>query len=226
MKTTSINLLLFFVSLIVKLPTYAQETSALHPANHTGTYLVGGLGPAIPLGEFGKERESGLDLNMAMEYRLKSRFLVRGMVDFSSFKFKPGAISQQLENENFAVGGSNDLISLFVSGGYYVPLGRFTPYGFLGIGSSFVSSPAVDLDLSGNVLDIDQEIGTYFSHVTGLGLDFALNPLSDKEIANNVSRTIYLIYFESFYTRIPGNTDISDHDFNLLSLNLGIKTRF
>ena len=152
--------------------------------------------------------------------------MVRGMFDFSNFRFDPGAISQQIGDNNFEVGGSNNLISLLVSGGYYIPAGRFTPYSFLGIGASFVSNPTVDLDLQGNVVDIDQEVGAYFSHVAGVGIDFALNPMTEDDIANNVSKTVYIIYFEAFYTRIPSTTDTSVHKFNLLSLNVGIKTHF
>ncbi|MDN5210597.1 hypothetical protein QQ020_01020 [Fulvivirgaceae bacterium BMA12] len=204
----------------------AQTTTDTLQNQQTGIFFYGGIGPAIPLGDFGDERESGFDLNTAIEYRFPSRFMLRGMFDFSNFRFNPGAITQNIDNQDFEVGGSNNLISLLVSGGYYFPLGRFTPYGFLGAGASFVSRPTVDLDLSGSVINIDQEVGAHFSHVVGVGVDFALNPLTEEEIADNKAKTVYIIYLESFYTGIPAITGLSSHKFNLLSLNVGIKTHF
>ncbi len=96
-----------------------------------GVHFFGGIGPAIPVGDFGDDRETGFDLNTAISYRFPSQWLVRGMFDFSSFGFEPGAITQTVGEEEYQIGGSNNLISLLLSGGYYIPLGkRVTPYAF------------------------------------------------------------------------------------------------
>lgn len=190
---------------------------------HKGIFIFGGIGPAIPLGDFGNERESGFDLNTAIDYRFGDHFFVRGMFDFSNFKFEPGAIQQDLGGTNTDIGGNNNLISLLISGGYYYPLGRFTPYVFGGVGASFVSFPEVIFNPIQNSLDIETTIAPHFSHVLGLGADFALNPAQAGEEQKG---TLYLIYFESFFTRIPGDTDISVHEFGLLTFNIGIKTSF
>lgn len=190
---------------------------------HQGIFILGGIGPAIPLGDFGDERESGFDLNTAIDYRFSDHFFFRGMFDFSNFKFQPGAIQQNLGGTQTDIGGSNNLISLLVSGGYYYPLGRFTPYVFAGVGASFVSFPDVIFDPVQNTLDIETTIDPYFSHVAGIGADFALNPAKAGEEQKG---TLYLIYFESFFTRIPGDTEISAHEFGLLTFNIGIKTSF
>lgn len=187
-----------------------------------GVFFLGGVGPAIPLGDFGDERESGFDFNTALDFRLSKHFFVRGMFDFSSFKFKTGAITQTIGGTDYSVGGTNNLISLLVSGGYYLPLGRITPYAFTGIGASFVSRPDVSLDLGQNVIDIQTQIDPHFSQVFGAGVDFILNPPT----AESKPGTLYFLYFETFYTHIPGTTNISANKFNLLTFNIGIKTSF
>lgn len=58
--------------------------------NQTGLIAFGGVGPAIPVGNFGKQREIGFDFNTAAEYRFASGFSLWGMFDFSSFGFGHG----------------------------------------------------------------------------------------------------------------------------------------
>ena len=116
-----------------------------------------------------------------------------------------------------------------ISGGYYIPLGgRLTPYAFAGMGVSFLSKPYIEVDQSQNIIDIKQEVSPYFSNVVGAGLDFALNPpkTSSQDSADQKEKTIYIIYLEAFYTRIPKITEISDKRFGLVSLNIGLKTTF
>jgi len=104
-------------------------------------------------------------------------------------------------------------------------VGRFTPYAFAGLGVSFVSIPKVEIDELQNVIDITQDVTGYFSNVFGGGIDFALNPPKKNNGENNKKKsTIYLLYLEAFYTRIPKITVVSIHRFNLISINLGIKT--
>jgi len=212
---------LFFITFSLT----AQDTGDSN-SNAKKVYLFGGIGPAIPLGSFGDERDPGFDLNTAISYNFTENLFVRGMFDFSNFNFEKGAISQTLgpvSNNTFDVGGSNNLISLLVSGGYAVTTGRLSPYIFAGAGVSFVSRPV--LEFTQNSVDVETEISGHFSHVTGLGIDFILNPVKDGE-EENASSTTYIIYFESFHTRIPEDTELSVHEFNLLTFNIGIKTSF
>jgi len=196
------------------------------PKSGSKVFLLGGIGPAIPLGDFGNERNSGFDLNTAVDFRFNSGLLLRGMFDFSNFGFNTGAITQDVGGQIYQVGGSNNLISLLGSVGYYYPFGRFTPYAFAGLGASFVSKPDLEIDESQNVVDINTAVTSYFSNVFGAGIDFVLNPEKAGRESNKKNATTYILYLETFYTRIPTTTNISVHKFNVLSINLGIKTSF
>jgi len=107
----------------------AQTDTLQNQPYPSGVFFFGGIGPAIPVGGFGEERESGFDLNTAVSYRFRKGFLLRGMFDFSTFRFDPGTITQPVGDDTYEIGGSNNLISFLVSGGYYLPLNRFTPMG-------------------------------------------------------------------------------------------------
>lgn len=196
------------------------------PNSSSKVFLLGGIGPAIPLGNFGDERSTGFDLNTAVDFRFNSGLLLRGMFDFSNFGFNTGAITQDVGGQIYQVGGSNNLISLLGSVGYYYPLGRFTPYVFAGLGASFISKPDLEIDESQNVVDINTVVSSYFSNVFGTGIDFVLNPEKVGGKSNKKSATTYLLYLEAFYTSVPTTTNISVHKFNLLSINLGLKTSF
>jgi len=203
-------------------PAWAQDAEEVEQSSHTGFFAFGGIGPAIPLGDFGQERDGGFDLNTAISYQFPSHFMLRGMFDFSSFNFKRGAITQTVGTEIYQLSGSNNLISLNVAGGYYLSLGRFSPYVFTGVGVSFISKPEVEIDENLNFIDMTLSVGTYFSTVTGLGIDFLLNPAKNSDTEE---KTPFIIYLETFYTYVPSTTDISKHKFQLLTFNVGIKTK-
>lgn len=215
----------FLVLVIAGRYVFAQQAeSATQKENsHSGLYAIGGFGPAIPVGSFGKERQPGFDFNTAVEYRFKKGLIVRGMFDFSTFQFNLGTISQNSNGNVYEVGGSNNVVSLLASGGYYFQKGRFSPYGFAGLGASFVSKPEITVDEVKNSVDIGLLVKGYFSTVAGVGVDFILNPIKENETEK---KSLFLIYVESFYTYIPTRTEISVHKFSLLSLNLGIKSKF
>jgi len=196
------------------------------PKSVNKAFLFGGIGPAIPLGNFGDERSTGFDLNTAVDFRFNSGLLLRGMFDFSNFGFNTGAITQDVGGQIYQVGGSNNLISLLGSVGYYYPLGRFTPYAFAGLGVSYISKPDLEIDESQNLVDINTAVSSYFSNVFGTGIDFVLNPEKAGGKSNKKSATTYILYLETFYTRIPTTTNVSVHKFNVLSINLGLKTSF
>ncbi len=197
-----------------------QEEEVKSP--HTGFFAFGGVGPAIPLGDFGSERSSGFDLNTAVNYQFPSHFMIRGMFDFSSFSFDRGAITQTVGTETYELSGSNNLISLNVAGGYYIPMGRLSPYIFTGLGVSFISKPEVEIDEDQNFIDMTISLGTYFSTVTGVGVDFLLNPAKEDDTKE---KTPVILYLEGFYTYVPSVTDVSAHKFQLLTFNVGIKTK-
>jgi len=81
----------------------------------------------------------------------------------------------------------------------------------------------LELDENQNQVDINQEVNGYFSNVVGVGLDFALNPPRPDW---DQMKTTYIIYLETFYTRIPKITDVSENRFQLVSVNIGVKTTF
>ena len=193
-----------------------------HHLNKQAFFAFGGIGPAMPIGDFGDEREAGFDLNTAISYQFPSRFMLRGMFDFSSFNFKRGAITQTVGTETYELSGSNNLISLNVAGGYYVPVGRFTPYVFTGVGVSFISKPEVQIDENLNQIDMTLAVAAYFSTVTGVGVDFLINPSKETD---EEEKTPFIIYAETFFTYVPTTTDISRHKFQLLTFNIGIKTK-
>ena len=95
--------------------------------NQTGLFAFGGVGPAIPGGNFGKQREIGFDFNTAAEYRFASGFSLRGMFDFSSFGFGHGTLQVNNSGKTYDLSGSNNLISLLVAGGYHASSGRIQP---------------------------------------------------------------------------------------------------
>lgn len=217
--------LLFLSIMAINTFSYAQITS-IEKKDSTdlpGWYAFGGIGPAIPLGKFGDERTSGFDLNTAVEYRYKSGFLVRGMFDFSSFQFARGTISQISNGTTYKVGGANNLVSLLVSGGYYLKMGRFAPYAFAGLGASFVSIPTIDIDKVNNFIDTDLSVKGYFSTISGAGVDFIVRQA--KVISGTKKRSAITLYLETFYTYIPSTTETSVHKFNLLSVNVGLKSK-
>ena len=90
-------------------------------------FAFGGLGPAIPVGNFGKQREVGFDFNTAAEYRFASGLSLRGMFDFSSFRFGHGTLQVNNSGKTYDLSGSNNLISLLVAGGYHASSGRIQP---------------------------------------------------------------------------------------------------
>jgi len=186
-------------------------------------YALGGLGPAIPLGEFGKQREAGFDFNTAIEYQYSSGFLLRGMFDFSTFQFNKGTLKINTNGKQYDISSSNNLVSVFFAGGYHHSRGRLRPYGFAGLGASFVSIPTLVIDDVNSTIDNGLKVGSYFSTVAGAGLDFVLNP--PKKDSQSKKYPL-MLYIESFYTFIPGTTEASIHTFNLLSINIGIKSKF
>lgn len=225
MKHRQIRFIIFIVVyFVLTVSASSQNTNEVEVKKPTyaGFFAFGGVGPAIPRGDFGKERDAGFDLNTAISYQFPSRLMIRGMFDFSSFNFKRGAITQTVGSETYELSGSNNLISLNVSGGYYIPVGRFSPYIFTGIGVSFISKPEVEVDENLNTIDLTLGLGTYFSTVSGIGIDFLVNPPkeTDKE-----DKTPFILYMETFYTYVPSDTDVSQHKFQLLTFNVGIKTK-
>jgi hypothetical protein len=205
--------------------SYAQDNElADNPrAEHVGLYAYGGVGPAIAVRSYGSERAIGFDLNTAMEHRYASGFLIRVMFDFSSFTFERGVISQESNGKVYVISGSNNVVSLLGSGGYYFYAGRFSPYVFAGVGTSFVSKPSIEIDESNNYIDTSLLVKGYLSTVTGAGLDFILIPAKDGK--NDKGKAPFILYIESFYTYIPKTTETSVHKFNLVSLNVGIKSK-
>lgn len=201
-----------------------QENEPQFPNILTGFYAYGGIGPAIPIGSYGSERSIGFDLNTAMEYRYKSGLLLRGMFDFSSFAFERGTISQISNGKEYALSGSNNLVSLSFSGGYYKNIGRFIPYAFAGIGVSFLSKPGVEVNEIDGYVDTSLLVNGYFSTIGGAGIDFILNPVKDSDL--DKKKSLFIIYVESFYTYIPVVTETSSHRLNLITFNLGIKNKF
>ena len=204
--------------------TQKRSVDSISVTSLRGLYAYGGIGPAIPIGAFGQERSTGFDLNTAMEYRFKSGILVRGMFDFATFQFDLGTISQESNGKVYKIGGANNLVSILGSVGYYHRFGRFVPYGFVGMGVSFVSKPGIMIDEVNNSVDTSLIVNGYFSTVTGAGIDYILNPL--REHVGKKSKSIFIIYAESFLTYIPGQTDTSLHKFNLVSVNVGLKSKF
>lgn len=204
---------------------FAQEAASNNYVDDaSGLYAYGGIGPSIPLGKFGAQRAIGFDLNTALEYRYKSGFLIKGMFDFSSFQFAPGTISQESNGTIYKLGGANNLVSLLGAGGYYFQAGRLAPYGFAGLGASFVSIPKIDVDKVNNIIDTNLSVQGYFSTITGLGADFILR--RSKIISDTKKRAAITLYLETFYTYIPSRTETSIYKFNLLSANIGLKSKF
>lgn len=123
----------FLVLVIAGRYVFAQQAeSATQKENsHSGLYAIGGFGPAIPIGSFGKERQPGFDFNTAVEYRFKKGFIVRGMFDFSTFQFNLGTISQ---NSN----GNVDEVKNSVDTGLPVK-GYFSTVA--GVGVDFILNP-------------------------------------------------------------------------------------
>lgn len=191
-------------------------------SSRSGWYGFGGVGPAIPLGAYGQERSIGLDLNTAVDYRFASGFLMRGMLDFSSFGFQRGTITQESNGQVYALSGSNNLISVNASAGYYFALNRLTPYFFGGFGYSWLSKPTVSVDTNNSYVDLDMEAKGYLSLTAGGGLDYRLSaPKKGKP-----EKSLFFLYTEFFYTHIPTLTETSSHKLSLISLNIGIKSRF
>lgn len=225
MKIYEIKFISFIIlCCITGISVTAQDegNGEIEQSTDTGFFAFGGVGPAIPLGGFGNERASGFDFNTAISYRFPSHFILRGMFDFSSFTFERGAITQIVGAETYELSGSNNLISLNVSGGYYFPAGRFSPYIFAGAGISFISKPEVEIDENLNLIDLTLSLGTYFSTVSGIGVDFLLNPQIETDVKE---KTPFILYTEAFYTYVPSITEVSRHKFQLLTFNVGIKTK-
>ncbi len=221
---TNVRIILTVLTIVaVMWQAYGQESEETDAPDGTGLYAFGGIGPAIPVGNFGKERTAGFDLNTAVEYKFKSGFFIRGMFDFSSFTFENGTISQE-SNGVYAVGGSNNLVSLLASGGYYHKIGKFNPYVFGGTGASFVSIPKINIDVTSNTVDTSLEVNPYLSLVSGAGNDFNVGGGKKKE--NEKEKKGIILYLETFYTYIPATTIASTNKFSLISINLGLKSKF
>ena len=230
MKTTFAHLPLpGFVALLCVAQLGAVEILAqdtLRPGTPAkGMYALAGIGPSIPLGNYGDERTSGFDLNTAVEYRFSHGLLIRGMFDFASFSFGRGTISQTTNGQTYDLSGSNNVISLAASAGYSFPLGRFSLYGFAGPGITWVSLPRIEVDEAANTLDSEMEAQGYLSLVGGAGLDFLLNPYKGEQ-NDEKRRTPFFLYAEAFYTHLPETTATSRFTFNSLAINLGIKSKF
>ncbi len=207
------------------LSVHGQDSQERDTGNEDiGLYAFGGIGPAIPVGNFGKERAVGFDLNTAVEYKLKSGLFLRGMFDFSSFTFEPGTISQESNGMIYEIGGSNNLVSLLGSAGYFCKVGKFSPYLFGGTGASFVSIPKIDIDEITNTIDTSLEVTPYLSLVSGAGVDFTIGGGSKGE--NKSEKKGIILYLEAFYTYIPTETITSTSKFSLVSINLGLKSKF
>jgi opacity protein-like surface antigen len=212
--------------LILSFSGNAQQSTAEKSKveSSRGLYGYGGIGPVIPLGNFGSERQIGLDLNTALEYRFDKGFLIRGMFDFSSFQFNKGTVSQVSNGTTYAISGANNLISLIGAIGYSRNIGRFSPYTFIGAGATIISKPFIDIDKINNTVQIDMKAGTYFSTAAGAGLDFILNPIKPEE--KETKKTLVILYAEGFYTYLPSQTEVSTYKVNLLSFNIGLKSKF
>jgi opacity protein-like surface antigen len=190
--------------------------------SRAGWYGFGGVGPAVPLGAYGSERSAGIDLNTAVDYRFASGFLMRGMLDFSSFGFNRGTITQESNGKVYALSGNNNLISLNFSAGYYFSMNRFTPYFFGGPGYSWISKPRVSVDTINGYIDLDSELNGYISLTAGGGLDYILTASKKAKPA----KSIFILYTEFFYTYIPTLTETSSHHLSLVSFNIGLKSKF
>lgn len=216
-----ISLPIFFTSSFAQEPDTGKE-SIDNPEDRAALYAYGGIGPAMPLGKFGKERSTGFDLNTAIEYRFVSGLFLRGMFDFSSFSFERGTISQQSNGTTYDIAGSNNLVSLLASVGYAFRLKRFSPYLFTGMGASFLSIPAIEIDEAANYIDTALDVKSYLSLVAGSGIDIHLGRVKE----NPKDTRGLVLYLEAFYTYIPSTTVASVHAFSLLSANVGLKSKF
>ncbi|MBS1541905.1 MAG: hypothetical protein JSS73_14735 [Bacteroidetes bacterium] len=204
--------------------SFSQDSIASNDDNRKkAVFALGGMGPAIPVGQFGKQREVGFDFNTAIEFQYKRGLIVRGMFDFSTFQFNKGTLKINTNGKQYDISSSNNLVSVFLAAGYHYTKGRLSPYGFAGMGASFVSVPSVVIDDVNNTIENGLNVGSYFSTVAGVGADFILNPPKKN---TSSKKTPFMLYAESFYTFIPGTTEASIYKFNLLSINVGIKSKF
>lgn len=188
---------LFLVSLCVN-SAIGQDanTEEKKVIQNTGFYAFGGIGPAIPLGEFGRQREIGYDLNTAVEYRYANGFMLRGMFDFSNFAFNKGTLKLNTNGKLYDISSSNNLVSLLFSAGFHASSGRLQPYGFAGFGASFVSIPSLAIDDTNNTVDTNLNVSSYLSTVTGVGVDFILQ----KKMPHQKNRPWYCMW--NPFTRI------------------------
>ncbi|MBX2901645.1 MAG: hypothetical protein KF775_18490 [Cyclobacteriaceae bacterium] len=214
----------FQLAFVLFLPLCAQSKSDSTASKiGRGFYAYGGIGPAIPLGKYGRERFTGFDLNTAAELRYPSGFILRGMFDFSSFAFERGTISQASNGKVYKLSGSNNLVTIALSGGYMMNLGHISPYVFSGFGASFLSRPDVVVNDPQSYVDTNLIVKGYLSTLTGAGFDILLNP---KEKNNKENKSPFVFYLEAFYTHIPSQTETSVNKFNLVSINIGLKSKF
>jgi len=214
--------LLFALTLFTINYVQAQDNTTSERDNlYTGFYTFAGIGPAIPIGNFGQNRTPGFDLNTAISINYESGFMLRGNFDFSSFTFDRGEITQSIMNQTFDVEGSNNLITFNLGPGYHFKSNnRLAPYFYSGLGFSILTNPVLEFDDNSNLVDITQEGNIDFSVVGGAGIDYIVN-YGSRNSSDHWKP--FLFYFESFFTYIPAEVDISPSTFFLLTFNVGIK---
>lgn len=217
-RNTFLVVIFLFAFSVVKAQEENNETT--RDNLYTGFYTFAGIGPAIPLGSFGDNRSSGFDLNTAVSWNYESGFMLRGNFDFSSFTFESGEITQEINGETFDVEGSNNLITFNIGPGYHFKSNkRLAPYIYSGFGFSILTNPVLEFDNTTNLVEVTNEANADFSIVGGAGVDYILN----YSKRNNDRWKPFMLYFESFFTYIPADVDISPSTFALLTFNVGVK---
>lgn len=216
------SILLTILALVSSYMVYAQESQINSSERnlYTGFYTFAGIGPAIPIGGFGENRTPGFDLNTAISINYESGFMIRGNFDFSAFTFDRGEITQNINGQSFDIEGDNNLVTFNLGPGYHFKSSnRLAPYFYSGLGFSILTNPVLEFDNTNNVVTVTRDSNLDFSVVGGGGLDYIVNYGS----RNSDHWKPFLFYFESFFTYIPGQVEISPSTFFLLSFNVGIK---
>jgi opacity protein-like surface antigen len=196
--------------------------------------ILNSFGVVVPVGPFARQQQPGFAQSIGLEYFVSPSV-------FTRFNWDVNTTGKRSETLSYPGNGGADIavqyggfsyntVSLNI--GYrHSTKGSFAPYGFVGVGASFINAPQIRINYTTRSTIADARNGVAFNTQIGAGLKYTMQPYyllrrirgKSRLSASNGSRATYVFYLESVYQRFWGSHIITDTDVRIMPITLGVK---
>lgn len=198
----SISIFIFFIGIFY---TTAQTTDN----RRFEYYFNGSYGIYLPKDASGALAKSGIVYTFQFQAYFKHNYFARLFFDQYNVNYK--------ENKNFN-GTTLNIDDNLVTNTYGLDLGytfieshKLSPYIYVGGGAATIKAPNLEFNESTNTLNSSSSSESFLTYRVGVGLEYEISKL-------------FIISFESQYSSIPYETNLSDKQLNGVMTLIGFKT--